>query len=101
MASEGYAGESSYDRYMRLGYAAAKEMNHSLAADYFRSALYDRPDDRMATIAFWNQKHALIQDASGRPAAINAPSYERMMRLAYDANERQHFTGAVEEVDPD
>lgn len=95
LAPEGYAGESSYDRYMRLGYAAAKEKNHSLAADYFRSAILDRPDDRMATIAFWNQKHALIQSASGRPAAINAATYERMMRLAYDANERQHFTGAL------
>lgn len=95
VASEGYAGESSYDRYMRLGYAAAKEKNHSLAADYFRSAILDRPDDRMATIAFWNQKHALIQSASGRPAAINAATYERMMRLAYDANERQHFADAL------
>jgi uncharacterized protein HemY len=95
VASDGYAGESSYDRYMRLGYAAAKEKNHSLAADYFRSALLDRPDDRMATIAFWNQKHALVQAASGRPAAINAASYERMMRLAYDANERQHFADAL------
>jgi tetratricopeptide (TPR) repeat protein len=72
VASQGYAGESSYDRYMRLGYAAAKEKNHTLAADYFRSALLDRPDDRMATIAFWNQKHALIQAASGRPAAHDA-----------------------------
>jgi tetratricopeptide (TPR) repeat protein len=95
VASEGYAGESSYDRYMRLGYAAAKEKNHSLAADYFRSAILDRPDDRMATIAFWNQKHALIQTASGRPATINAATYERMMRLAYDANERQQFDDAL------
>lgn len=95
VASDGYAGESSYDRYMRLGYAAAKEKNHSLAADYFRSALLDRPDDRLATLAFWNQKHALVKAASGRPAAINAASYERMMRLAYDANERQHFADAL------
>lgn len=95
VAAEGYAGESSYDRYMRLGYAAAKERNHSLAADYFRSALLDRPDDRMATIAFWNQKHALIQAASGRPSALSSSSYERMMRLGYDANERHHFTDAL------
>ena len=95
VAAEGYAGESAYDRYMRLGYSAAQERNHSLAADYFRSALYDRPDDRMATIAFWNQKHALIQAASGRPAAMNAASYQRMMRLGYDATERHSFREAL------
>ncbi|MCT0249149.1 hypothetical protein [Synechococcus sp. CS-205] len=94
-AAVGYAGESSYDRYMRLGYAAAKEKEPSLAIDYFRSALYERPNDRMATIAFWNQKHALIESTSGRPASINAISYDRMMRLGYDANERHHFAEAL------
>lgn len=95
VAGKSYVGESAYDRYMRLGYSAAQERNHSLAADYFRSALYDRPNDRMATIAFWNQKHALIQAASGRPAAINAANYQRMMRLGYDATERNSFSEAL------
>lgn len=94
-ATQGYAGESAYDRYMRLGYAAAKENNHSLAADYFRSALYERPDDRMATIAFWNQQHVLIQRSAGRPGTINTASYGRMMQLGYDANQRHHFSDAL------
>ncbi len=95
VASRPYPGESAYDRYMRLGYAAASEGDHTLAADYFRSALYDRPDDRMATIAFWNQKHALIQASSGRPGRHQAATYERMMRLGYDATERHHYSEAL------
>lgn len=95
VASGHYSGESAYDRYMRLGYAAAKERQFSQAADYFRSALYERPDDRMATIAYWNQKHALISSSAGRPARVDTATYDRLMRLGYDATQRHHFQQAL------
>ncbi len=95
VASGHYSGESSYDRYMRLGYAAAKERNFTQAADYFRSALYERPNDRMATIAYWNQKHALNSSSTGRPARVDTATYERLMRLGYDATQRRHFSQAL------
>ena len=95
VASGHYSGETAYDRYMRLGYAAAKERNFTQAADYFRSALYERPNDRMATIAYWNQKHALNSSTSGTPARVDTASYERLMRLGYDATQRHHFSQAL------
>lgn len=95
VASGHYTSESAYDRYMRLGYAAAKERDFSQAAEYFRSALHERPDDRMATIAYWNQKHALIRSTSGRPARVDTATYERLMRLGYDATQRHHFGDAL------
>ncbi|MEB3322554.1 MAG: hypothetical protein VKI81_06995 [Synechococcaceae cyanobacterium] len=95
VAPNAYAGESGYDRYMRLGYAAAREGDHTLAGDYFRSALYERPGDRMATIAFWNQKHALIRSTSGRVSVHDTATYDRLMRLGYDATERHHFRQAL------
>ncbi|MEO1003923.1 MAG: hypothetical protein AAFX65_12545 [Cyanobacteria bacterium J06638_7] len=50
VATGSYIGESAHDRYMRLGYAAAKERQFNQAVDSFRSALYERPDDPMASI---------------------------------------------------
>lgn len=95
VASGHTSSESAYDRYMRLGYAAAKERDFTQAAEYFRSALYERPNDRMATIAYWNQKHALLTNSGGRPARVDTASYERLMRLGYDATQRHHFRDAL------
>jgi tetratricopeptide (TPR) repeat protein len=95
VATGHYTSESAYDRYMRLGYAAAKERRFTQAADYFRSALYERPNDRMATIAYWNQKHALNSSTSGSPARVDTATYERLMRLGYDATQRHHFSDAL------
>lgn len=95
VADSHYVGESPYDRYMRLGYAAAKEKKYSTAVDYFRSALYERPDDRLATIAFWNMNHNLNQQTSDRKTPNNTDLYNRYMRLGYDANQRQHFQDAL------
>jgi tetratricopeptide (TPR) repeat protein len=95
VADNHYAGESAYDRYMRLGYAAAQEKQWATAADYFRSALYDRPDDRLATIAFWNVKHHLNK-TGGSPQRVNTiETYNRSMRLGYDAVHRHHFQAAL------
>lgn len=91
-----YIGESSYDRYMRLGYAASEEKQYMIAADYFRSALYDRPDDRLATIAFWNMKHNLNQQQTSKQSTLNAKDvYARNMRLGYDATQKHHFQEAL------
>lgn len=95
VASGHFSGESAYDRYMRLGYAAAEERQFDQAAEYFRSALYERPNDRMATIAYWNQKHNLISNAGGQPARLDNATYDRLMRLGYDATERHHFGDAL------
>lgn len=95
VADNHYAGESPYDRYMRLGYSAAKEKKYAIAADYFRSALYERPDDRLATIAFWNVKHKLNQQAANSPPPNNVETYSRYMRLGYDATQRHHFQDAL------
>jgi tetratricopeptide (TPR) repeat protein len=90
-----YIGESTYDRYMRLGYAAAKERNFQLAANYFSGALADRPGDRLATIAFWNCKHNLL--ASGASASSAAANYQHHMRAGYDATQRHQFHHAQQE----
>lgn len=95
VAAGHYSGESAYDRYMRLGYAAAKERDFSQAAEYFRSALHERPNDRMATIAYWNQKHALHSSTAGMPPRVDTATYERLMRLGYDATQRHHFREAL------
>ncbi len=95
VADTHYAGESPYDRYMRLGYSAAKEEKYAIAADYFRSALYERPDDRLATLAFWNMKHQLNQQSKESNPPNNIEQYNRYMRLGYDANQRHHFQEAL------
>lgn len=95
VADNHFAGESPYDRYMRLGYSAAKEKKYRIASDYFRSALYERPDDRLATIAFWNVKHQLNQQEADSPPPSNIETYNRYMRLGYDAAQRQHFQYAL------
>lgn len=93
VAEDHYVGESSYDRYMRLGYAASKESKYITATDYFRSALYERPNDRLATIAFWNAKQNSNQENSSTTDRIEA--YDRYMRLGYDATQRNHLKDAL------
>jgi tetratricopeptide (TPR) repeat protein len=93
VADEHVYGESAYDRYMRLGYAATQEGQHAQAADFFLSAWYERPNDRLATIAFWNAKHNLnLQTGATTP---ETETYERYMRLGYDATERHHYQDAL------
>ena len=49
----------------------------------------------MATIAYWNQKHNLIRSAGGQPTRVDNATYDRLMRLGYDATERHHFGDAL------
>lgn len=95
VAAEPYLGETSYDRYMRLGYAALQEQIFTTAAEYFRSALYERPNDRWATIAYWNAINGTNDGEAGlgSPAAETS-RYDRLMRLGYDATQREEYTAA-------
>lgn len=60
-------GESAYDRQMRLGYAASLEGNYAEARQHFRQALAAVPNDRLATIAYWNMVNA--QRSQSTPTA--------------------------------
>ena len=89
-----YSGESPYDRYMRLGYAATQREDYQAAAMYFRSALYEHPNDRQATIAYWNAMDAIKE---GKTSSSNQTetNYERYMRIGYDATERGDYQTAL------
>ncbi|MDY7014282.1 MAG: hypothetical protein SVX43_11920 [Cyanobacteriota bacterium] len=90
-----YPGESPYDRYMRLGYAAVQREDYRIAMGYFRSALYERPDDRQANIAFWNAKDRLRDGGNEASATSSESDYDRFMRIGYDATERGNFQTAL------
>ena len=90
-----YAGETPYDRYMRLGYAAVQREDMSAAITYFRSALYEQPNDRQATIAYWNAVDGLQDGEFGLgPSAESV--YDRYMRLGYDATNRGSYARALD-----
>lgn len=91
-----FRGEVPYDRYMRLGYAALQEEQFTTAVDYFRSALYERPNDRRATIAYWNAVDGLQDGTAGLDdEGSTQASYDRLMRLGYDANQRGDYETAL------
>lgn len=89
-----YTNESVYDRYMRLGYAAAQREDFGTAREYFRSALYDRPSDRQATIAYWNAVDGIRDGEFGLNETAENP-YDRFMRRGYDATERGNYAQAI------
>ena len=90
-----YAGEAPYDRYMRLGYAAAQRKDFANAQTYFRSALYERSNDRQATIAYWNAVDGMNDGEFGAGSNQIEPLYDRYMRLGYDATQRGNYTQAI------
>ena len=89
-----YENEPLYDRYMRLGYAAAQREDFFSAREYFRSALYDRPNDRQATLAYWNAVDAM-QDGEFGLNETAETTYDRYMRRGYDATERGNYVQAM------
>lgn len=89
-----YAGEAPYDRYMRLGYAAAQREDFNAAITYFRSGLYERNNDRQATIAYWNAVDGLRDGEFGTDQNPESP-YDRYMRLGYDATSRNNYAQAM------
>lgn len=90
-----YPGELPYDRYMRLGYAAIQRQAHRIAADHFRSALNFRPNDRQATIAYWNAVDVVKGGKRESQDASPESAYDRYMRLGYDASERGAYEQAL------
>ena len=89
-----YAGEAPYDRYMRLGYAAAQREDFSSSLTYFRSALYERSNDRQATIAYWNAVDGMRDGEFGTDQNPES-AYDRFMRLGYDATSRNNYAQAM------
>ena len=90
-----YENEPLYDRYMRLGYAAAQREDFATAREYFRGALYDRPNDRTATVAYWNAVDGLQDGEFGTDETPDS-RYDRFMRRGYDATERGNYTQALQ-----
>lgn len=89
-----YAGEMSYDRYMRLGYAAVQREDYRAAASQFRNALAARPSDRQATISYWNAVDGLKDGDYGLGSDTAEPAFDRYMRLGYDATADQRYVQA-------
>lgn len=90
-----YAGETPYDRYMRLGYAAAQRQDFAAAQTYFRSALYERANDRQATIAYWNAVDGVRDGEFGTNSEPPEADYDRYMRLGYDATQNGNYDRAL------
>ena len=59
-------GNSTYDRLMRQGYAAARRRNYRLARNYFRQALRSRPGDRYARRAIANMNRYINRRSRSR-----------------------------------
>lgn len=104
LPTTGVPGEYPYDRYMRLGYAAAQRSEPQTAILYFRNALTIRPGDRLATIAYWNMYDQLVE--SGAIAQTPATpqetrsepqsAYDYYMGLGYDATEAGDYQAALD-----
>ncbi|MEW6491601.1 MAG: hypothetical protein AB1589_03490 [Cyanobacteriota bacterium] len=77
--------ESYYQRFMRLGYAAMQRQDYTVAADYFKNAFYERPNDRQALIAYTNAIK-YFNPTESEPESIQATSgYARYRQLGYNA----------------
>jgi len=94
-------GETAYDYNMRLGYAASKQADYATALVYFRNALYVRPGDRLATLAYWNMADQMEKGSSARTATTSQPQtttrsdYERYMIIGYQATEKRDYQTAL------
>lgn len=87
--------ESAYDQNMRLGYAASQRGEHELAASYFKNALAQRPNDRYATIAYWNAVDALQKTTRGQNTQQKEMPYDRYMKIGYAATQKGDYQTAL------
>ncbi|MEB3308664.1 MAG: tetratricopeptide repeat protein [Snowella sp.] len=87
--------ETPYSQYMRLGYAAYQRGEAETAILYFRNALYERPNDRAATIAYWNARNARSHQTN---QAVSQPltDYDRYMTAGYDATDLKDYSTALD-----
>ncbi len=94
VAAKPARGETSYDFQMRLGYAAAQREDYPTALIRFRDALYMRPNDRNATIAYYNMLDILD---GNKPESKDSPksAYERHMRIGYAATDNRDYQTAL------
>lgn len=93
-----YPTESPYNYYMRLGYGASQRGEYETAAKYFKAALYARPNDRNATIAYWNAVDTINQESapnSTQADASDVSDYDRYMHIGYEATEQGNYQTAL------
>lgn len=87
--------EYAYDRYMRLGYAASQRKDYPAALSYFTLALQQRPNDRYATLAYWNVTDYMKPDEAKVRRNSKASNYERFMQVGYAATEKKDYQTAL------
>lgn len=84
--------ESSYDRYMQLGYNATRQRNYPDALTYFKQALQGKPGDTYATIAVRNITSYIARDRQTarkrRRYLIYIPAYFGQPRRLVPAGSR-------------
>ena len=90
-----YGSEYAYDRYMRLGYAATQRKDNQAALSYFKLALQERPNDRYATIAYWNMVDLVKGKNSPSAKKVAETKYQRYMRIGYDATSKKKYQTAL------
>ena len=87
--------ETYYQRFMRLGYAAMLRKDYTVAADYFKHAFYERPNDRQALIAYTNAKK-YFNPTESEPESIQSTSgYIRYMQLGYNRTRQEHYENGL------
>ena len=82
-------GETEYDAFMRLGYAAVERGYYETGALYFRNALYSVSNDQEATIAYWNAQDQFINTPG------EGGKFDRFMGIGYDATEQGDYQTAL------
>lgn len=87
--------ESYYQRFMSLGYGAMQRKDYTLAADYFKNAYYERPNDRQALIAYTNARKYFNQTVSEPENTQVTSSYARYRQLGYNATRQGDYKNGL------
>lgn len=68
---------------------------NTAATSHFREALLYVPDDREATIAYWNARRALHAKLSPNDRTPPESAYDKDMRLGYDETHTRDYQSAL------